>query len=93
MDKLEWYDFNIKYSIKSIIIKEKMNIHKTYLIILKFFVISSSFWTCLFLILFNIKLFFDIELVTEGYGYVTSQSIEEGTAINSDSVLRVTLSK
>ena len=35
----------------------------------------------------------NIELVTEGYGYVTSQSIEEGTAINSDSVLRVTLSK
>lgn len=34
-----------------------------------------------------------IELYTNGYGYVTEQSIEVGTSITSDSVLTVTLSK
>ncbi len=34
-----------------------------------------------------------IELYTDGYGYVTSQSIEIGTNITSDSVLTITLSK
>lgn len=34
-----------------------------------------------------------IELYTDGYGYVTSQSIETGTSITSDSALTITLSK
>lgn len=34
-----------------------------------------------------------IELYTDGYGYVTSQSIEVGTNITSDSTLTITLSK
>lgn len=34
-----------------------------------------------------------IELKTDGYGYVTSQSIEAGTAITKDSILNITLNK
>ena len=42
-----------------------INIHKIYFKVLKFLVISSPALICLFPLLYDIKLFLDMELVTE----------------------------